>query len=130
MKKIFILSLLAFFSCEKDPNCSINESNAGSQIYDLDEAACFIALKLKKTKKSELMLIRSALMAGENYMKKIGLISENPSEETDSEAVPVMDIIELVKYAQHEKKVDLPEEVLINIYDTEIEYLTFIGVAG
>lgn len=127
MKKIFILTLLSFFSCKNEPICNVNENNAGKQIYDLDEATCFIALKLNK-KKSDLNLIRSALIAEENYMNKIGLISENPNPETESESNVEIDINEMVEYALNEEKVDLTKDELTEIYDTEIEYLMFIGV--
>ncbi|WP_299094924.1 hypothetical protein [uncultured Winogradskyella sp.] len=127
MKKIFILTLLSFFGCKNEPICTVNENNAGKQIYDLDEATCFIALKLNK-KKSNLNLIRSALIAEENYMNKIGLISENPNPESESESNVEIDINEIVEYALNEEKVDLTKDELTEIYDTEIEYLMFIGV--
>ena len=127
MKKIFILTLLSFFGCKNEPICTVNENNAGKQIYDLDEATCFIALKLNK-KKSDLSLIRNALVAEENYMNKIGLISENPNPESESESNAEMDVNELVEYALNEEKVDLTKEELMEIYDTEVEYLMFIGV--
>lgn len=127
MKKIFILTLLSFFGCKNEPICTVNENNAGKQIYDLDEATCFIALKLNK-KKSDLNLIRSALIAEENYMNKIGLISENPNPESESESNVEIDINEIVEYALNEEKVDLTKDELTEIYDTEIEYLMFIGV--
>ena len=127
MKKIFILTLLSFFGCKNEPICTVNENNAGKQIYDLDEATCFIALKLNK-KKSDLNLIRSALIAEENYMNKIGLISENSNPESESESNVEIDINEMVEYALNEEKVDLTKDELTEIYDTEIEYLMFIGV--
>lgn len=127
MNKIFILTLLSFFVNKSEPICTINENNAGKQIYDLQEATCFIALKLNK-KKSDLPLIRSALIAEENYMNKIGLISENPNSESKSESDAEMDINEMVEYALNEGKVELTKEELLEIYDTEIEYLIFIGV--
>ena len=105
----------------------MNENNAGKQIYDLVEATCFIVLKLNK-KKSDLNLIRSALVAEENCINKIGLISENPNPESKSESKVEMDINEMVDYALNEEKVDLTKDELIEIYDTEIEYLMFIGV--
>ena len=120
------MTLLSFFGCKNEPICIVNENNAGKQIYDLDEATCFIALKLNK-KKSDLNLISSALVAEENYMNKIGLISENPSEESESESNAEMDITEMVEYALNEEKVNLTKEELLEIYDTEIEYLIFIG---
>ncbi|PYE78808.1 hypothetical protein DFQ11_1168 [Winogradskyella epiphytica] len=121
------MTLLSFFGCKNEPICTVNENNAGKQIYDLDEATCFIALKLNK-KKSDLNLIRSALIAEENYMNKIGLISENPNPESESESNVEMDINEMVDYALNEEKVDLTKDELTEIYDTEIEYLMFIGV--
>jgi len=127
VKKILILTLLSFFGCKNEPICTVNENNAGKQIYDLDEATCFIALKLNK-KKSDLNLIRSALIAEENYMNKIGLISENPNPESESESNVEMDINEMVEYALNKEKVDLTKDELTEIYDTEIEYLMFIGV--
>ncbi len=127
MNNILILTLLSFFGNKSEPICTINENNAGKQIYDLDEATCFVALKLNKNK-SDLPLIRSALIAEENYMNKIGLISENTNSESQSESNAEMDINEMVEYALNEGKVELTKEELLEIYDTEIEYLIFIGV--
>ncbi|WJJ96591.1 hypothetical protein [Algibacter luteus] len=107
--------------------CSVNENNVGKQIYDLNEATCFIALKLNK-KASDLNLIRDALLAEENYMNNIGLISENPNSENETESNVELDVNELVEYALNQEKVDLTKEDLLEIYDTEIEYLKFIGV--
>jgi hypothetical protein len=126
-KKIFILTLLSFFGCKNEPICTVNENNAGKEIYDLDEATCFIALKLNK-KKSDLKLIRSALIAEENYMSKIGLTTENPNPESEPESNAELDINQMTEYAINEEKVELTKEELIEIYDTEIEYLMFIGV--
>ncbi|KQC31496.1 hypothetical protein [Flagellimonas eckloniae] len=127
MKKIFILTLLSFFGCKNEPICTVNENNAGKEIYDLDEATCFIALKLNK-KKSDLKLIRSALIAEENYMSKIGLITENQNPESEPESNAELDINQMAEYAMNEEKVELTKDELIEIYDTEIEYLMFIGV--
>lgn len=127
MKKIFILTLLSFFNCKNEPICTVNENNAGKQIYDLDEATCFIALKLNK-KRSDLNLIRNALIAEENYMNKIGLTTENPNPESEPETNAELDINQMAEYAISDEKVDLTKEELIEIYDTEIEYLMFIGV--
>ncbi|MDO6814004.1 MULTISPECIES: hypothetical protein [Flavobacteriaceae] len=129
MKKIFILTLLSFFGCKNDPICTVNENNAGKEIYDVDEATCFIALKLNK-KKSDLNLIRDALVAEINFMDKIGLNSDNPNPESETESNVELDINQMVEYALNEEKVDLTKEELQEIYDTEIEYLIFIGVAG
>jgi len=129
MKKIFILTLLSFFGCKNDPICTVNENNAGKEIYDVDEATCFIALKLNK-KKSDLNLIRDALVAEINFMDKIGLNSDNPNPESETESNVELDINQMVEYALNEEKVDLKKEELQEIYDTEIEYLIFIGVAG
>lgn len=127
MKKILILTLLTFFGCKNAPICTVDENNAGKGIYDLDEATCFIALKLNK-KESDLKLIRSALIAEENYMIKIGLITENTNSESQEETNVEMDINAMVEYALNEEKVDLTKKELLEIYDTEIEYLKFIGV--
>ena len=129
MKKIFILTLLSFFGCKNEPICTVNENNAGKEIYDLDEATCFIALKLNK-KKSDLNLIREALVSEINFMDKIGLNSDNPNSENETESSVELDINQMVEYALNEEKVDLTKEELLEIYDTEIEYLVFIGVAG
>ncbi|MEM8508164.1 MAG: hypothetical protein AAF717_10060 [Bacteroidota bacterium] len=61
-------------------------------------------------------------------MNKIGLISENPNSESESESNSEMDINEMVENALNEGKVELSKEELLEIYDTEIEYLIFIGV--
>ena len=127
MNKLFILTLLSFASCKNEPVCIVNENNAGKKIYDLDEATCFIALKLNKTK-LDLKLIRNALIAEENYMKKIGLISENPDTENGLELNIVMDNNKLLEYVLNEEKVKLTKDELMEIYDVEVEYLMFIGV--
>jgi ssDNA-binding Zn-finger/Zn-ribbon topoisomerase 1 len=127
VKKIFILTLLSFFGCKNQPICTVNENNAGKQIYDLDEATCFIALKLNK-KKSDLDKVRKALIAEENYMVKIGLISEGPNPENETEPSPVLDIERMAEYARKEEKVELSKNELLDIYDIEVEYLKFIGV--
>jgi hypothetical protein len=129
VKKIFILTLLSFFGCKNEPICTVNENNAEKEIYDLDEATCFIALKLNK-KKSDLNLIRDALLAEMNYMEKTGLTSDNPNPESEPESNTELDINKMVEYALNEEKVNLTKDQLIEIYDTEIEYLIFIGVAG
>ena len=105
----------------------MNENNAGKEIYDLDEATCFIALKLNK-KKSDLNLIRDSLLAEMNYMEKTGLTSDNPNPESESESNAELDINQMEEYALNEEKVELTKDELIEIYDTEIEYLMFIGV--
>ena len=123
------MTLLSFFGCKNEPICTVNENNAGKEIYDLDEATCFIALKLNK-KKSDLKLIRSALIAEENYMNKIGLITENPNPESEPESNAELDVNQMAEYAMNEEKVELTKDELIEIYDTEIEYLMFIGVVS
>ena len=127
MKKILILTLLSFFGCKNEQICTVNENNAGKEIYDLDEATCFIALKLNK-KKSDLNLVRDALLAEMNYMEKTGLTSDNPNPESESESNAELDINQMVEYALNEEKVELTKDELFEIYDTEIEYLMFIGV--
>ncbi|WP_178988040.1 hypothetical protein [Winogradskyella schleiferi] len=129
MKKIFILTLLSFFGCKNNPICTVNENNAGKEIYDLDEATCFIALKLNK-KKSDLNLIREALVAEINFMDKIGLNSDNPNPENETDSNVELYINQMVEYALNEEKVGLTKKELQEIYNAEIEYLIFIGVAG
>ena len=127
MKKIFILTLLSFYGCKNEPICTVNVNNAGKKIYNLDEATCFIALKLNK-KTSDLKLIRSALITEENYLNKIGLISENSNSEIKTEESSELDINQMVEYVLNEGKVDLTKDELIEIYNAEIKYLMFIGV--
>lgn len=127
MKKILLLTLISFFGCKNEPFCNVNENNAGKEIYDLDEATCFIALKLNK-KKSDLILIRNTLLAEMNYMEKTELTSDNPNPLSESESNTELDINQMVEYALNEVKIDLTKKELIEIYDTEIEYLIFIGV--
>ena len=121
------MTLLSFFGCKNEPICTVNEDNAGKEIYDLDEATCFIALKLNK-KKSDLKLIRSALIAEEKYMSKIGLTTENPNFESEPESNTELDINQMAEYALKEGGMELIKEDLLEIYDAEIEYLMFIGV--
>ena len=120
-------------SCKNEPICVINENNAGKEIYDLEEASCFIALKLNK-KASDLNLIREALIAEESFMNNVGLITESPNSETETESDVELDveldINELVEYALNKEKVELTKNELIEIYDTEIEYLMFIGIVN
>lgn len=127
MKKIFILTLLSIIGCKSEPICTINENNAGKQIYDLDEASCFITLELDK-KASDQKLIHSALIAEINYGDKIGLNSGNPNSENEPESSITLDINKLIEYALMVENVDLSEDELLEIYDAEIEYLKFIGV--
>lgn len=129
MKKIFgiLLIILIMSSCKNEPFCSMNENNGGKEIYDLDEASCFIALKLNK-KASDLNLIRDALIAEENYMNKIGLISENPNSADGTEPNTELDVNKLAEYTLNKEKVELTKTQLIEIYETEVEYLKFIGV--
>lgn len=131
MKKIFgiLLIILTLSSCKNEPFCSVNENNAGKGIYDLNEVSCFIALKLDK-KASDLNLIRDALIAEENYMNKIGLISENPNLENGTKPNSELNVNELVEYALNKEKVELTKTELIEVYKTEIEYLKFIGVVN
>ena len=126
-RKIFgiLLIIISLSSCKNEHFCTINENNAGKEVYDLEEASCFIALKMNK-KASELNLIREALIAEENYMNNIGLISEKPNLESDVE----IDINELAEYALNKEKIELTKNELLEIYDTEIEYLKFIGVVN
>jgi len=121
------LTFLSLFGCKNEPICTVNENNAGKEIYDLDEATCFIALKLNK-KKSDLNLIREALLVEMNYMDKTGLNSDNPIPESESDSNAELDINQMVEYALNEEKIDLTKEELIEIYDAEIQYLIFIGV--
>lgn len=129
MKKIFgiLLIIVSLNSCKNESICVINENNAGKEIYDLDEASCFIALKLDK-KASDLNLIREALIAEENFMNNVGLITENPNSENETESDAELDINELVEYAINKEKVELTKNDLLEIYETEFEYLKFIGV--
>jgi hypothetical protein len=125
-----LLVLLSMNSCKNKPICVINENSSGKAVYDLDEASCFIALKLGKKKTSDLSLIREALVAEENYIYKIGLISEDPNPQKEPDSNAVLDINELVEYALKTEGDDLTEDELLEIYDTETEYLKIIGVMG
>lgn len=129
MKKIIgiLLTIITLCSCKNEPICFVNENNAGKEIYDLDEASCFIGLKLNK-KASDLSFISAALIAEENYMINLGLIYENPNSEAETESDVVLDINELAEYALNKEKVKLTKNELLEIYDTETEYLKFIGV--
>ncbi len=129
MKKLFGILLIIFYfnSCKDVPICTVNKNNAGKESYDLDEATCFIALELDK-KAPSFNLIRNALIAEKNYMNKIGLISENPNSEDVTAPGAELDINELAEYALNKEKVELTKNVLIEVYNTEIKYLKFIGV--
>lgn len=127
MKKLYLLNFLILFGCISDPICTVNKNNANKQVYDLEEATCFIALQLN-AKKSELKIIKRALIAEDNYMIKIGLIQQNPDILNESESNLEMDIDELIEYALNIEKVNIRRENLIEIYDAEVAFLKFIGV--
>ena len=131
MKKIIGILLIIFSlnSCKNQSICSVNENNAGKQIYDLEEATCFIALKLNK-EASDLNLIRDALIAEENYLKNNGMISENPNPKNETKPNIELNINELAEYALNKEKVELTKSELIEIYNTEIEYFMFIGIVN
>lgn len=114
---------------ESEAICSVYENSAGKEIYDLHGAACFITLKLNK-KRIELHVVRDALIAAENYMTKMGLISESQNSENNNNSNLVLDINELVKYTLNEENIELGENELLDIYNTEIEYLKFIGLVN
>jgi len=61
-------------------------------------------------------------------MEKTGLTSDNPNPESEPESNAELDINQMVEYALTKEKVDLTKDELLEIYDTEIEYLRFIGV--
>ncbi|PHS03195.1 MAG: hypothetical protein COA88_15995 [Kordia sp.] len=123
----FLLAILTFFSCKNKEICSINQNNAGKQVYDFNEASCFIALKLKE-KAPKLELIQNALLIEESYMTKIGLISDETISENELESDVELNTNKLVEFALGNDNIGLTKEELTRIYDKEIEYLKFIGV--
>lgn len=131
MKKIFgiLLIILSLNSCKNETICDLNENNAGKEIYDLDEASCFIALKLDK-KASDLNLIRDALIAEEAWMEKIELISEKPIPENGIDPIAELDIHNLVEFVFNNHKTELTKTELLEIFEVETEYLEFIGVVA
>ena len=127
MKKIFILILISIFSCKNESICTINENNAGKEIYDLDEATCFIALKLNK-KKPDLNLIRGALIAEEAWIEKIELISNKPLQEDGIDPIAELDIHDLVEFVFNNYNTELTKMELLEIFEVETGYLEFIEV--
>ncbi|MDP5100173.1 MAG: hypothetical protein NWQ09_02510 [Nonlabens sp.] len=122
---IILFSLIMNTSCKNEVVCQVDEQSRGSLIYNIDEASCFIALRLKETA-PELALIREALFQEEKYMIKIGIITEDTTidnEETDI----VLDFDKLIQFAQDNMDNSLSKEQLEIIYETENEYLQFIG---
>ena len=63
-------------------------------------------------------------------MEKTGLTSDNPNPENEPELNTELDINQMVEYAINDEKVELTKDELLEIYDTEIEYLMFIGVVN
>ena len=63
-------------------------------------------------------------------MNKIGLTTENPNPESEPESNAELDINQMAEYAINEEKVELTKDELLEIYDTEIEYLMFTGVVN
>jgi|GEM_PF-2831059 len=122
-----LFTLFILFSCKNEPTCFINQNNAGNQLYDSNEAACFIALKLKE-KAPKLELIQNALLIEGSYMAKIGLISDKPISEDELGSDVELNTNELIEFALENDNIGLTKEELTRIYDQEIEYLKFIGL--
>ncbi|GGG60546.1 hypothetical protein [Bizionia arctica] len=131
MKKTFEILLIIFFlnSCKNAPICVVNENNAGKEIYDINEASCFIALKLDQ-KIFDLNLIHDALIAEEKFMSEIDLISENLYQLNESDSNAELDINALVEYVLKNSETEFTKNELLEIYIAETGYLEFIGVVG
>lgn len=124
---IFLVTLFTIMSCNKSANCSIDYSNAGKRIYDLDEASCFIALELEE-KAPKLESIRNALIVEEQYMSEIGLIHNKPIPKKETNSNIELETNELINFALRDERIQLDKNQLAEIYDAEIGYLKFIGV--
>lgn len=130
MKRIFavlLTSLLLFFGCKTKTSCHVDPASKGSMEFDIDECACFIALK-SFGKDYTLKQIKRALVLEEKFMEKVGLITEEPVAENDSLPKPVLDIEEMIQYALKNNPSGLTSDQLSNIYEVEIEYYQFIGL--
>jgi len=117
------------FSCNNGSVCTIDQNNAGKQIYNLSEATCFIALKLKDNA-PELELIQNALIIEEQYMTESGLIPDEPNSEDESSPTVIFYVEDLIEFALKNEDIGLTKGELSDIYDQEVEYLKFIGVVG
>ncbi|WP_204346617.1 hypothetical protein [Psychroserpens algicola] len=132
MKKAFEILLLIFFflnSCKNAPICVVNKNNAGKKIYDINEASCFIALKLDQ-KIFDLNSIHDALIAEEKFMNEIDFNSENLYQLNESDSNAELDINALVEYVLKNRETEFTKNELLEIYIAETEYLEFIGVVG
>ena len=118
---------IAFIRCENKSTCKINPDNANRKIYNEEEAACFILLKLDD-KTLDLNQIQTALAIEFNYMKEIGLVSENKLTENQYNSSIKLDIFKIVEIAIKNDKVNISKDKLVNIYEAETSYLKFIGV--
>jgi phage anti-repressor protein len=128
-KNILLVISTLFISCQNGINCTINQSNLNSKVYNEQEAICFISKNLND-KKIELNQIENALYIENEYMRKIGIISENEINEEENNLKIELDISKVIEIALKNKKTNITREKLLEIFEAENKYLEFIGIAN
>ncbi len=120
-------TILVMVSCQQNILCEIDDKNADSGIYDLDEAACFIYSEVND-ESIDLELIKKVLELEEDYMIELGIIVEEPFDKDENPSNLVLDLDELADHVIVQKKVKIDREKLLDIYDSETNYLEFVGL--
>ena len=128
-KNILLVISILFISCQNGINCTSNQSNLNSKVYNEQEAICFISKNLND-KKIELNQIENALYIENEYMREIGIISENGINEEENNLKIELDISKVIEIALKNKKTNITREKLLEIYEAENKYLEFIGIAN
>jgi len=127
MKYLLLIISIVFISCQTKTNCKVNQDNKNSEIYNEEEAICFISLNLND-KTIELNQIETALLIEFDYMKKIGLVSGNKLNQNSSKSGIELDISKVIEIALKNKKINISKKNLIDIYEAENKYLEFLGL--
>jgi phage anti-repressor protein len=74
--------------------------------------------------------IENALYIENEYMREIGIISENGINEEENNLKIELDISKVIEIALKNKKTNITREKLLEIYEAENKYLEFIGIAN
>lgn len=122
-----ICAILVIAGCQTNTLCEVDDDNADSGIYDLDEAACFIYSEIND-ESINLELIKDVLEIEEDYMIEIGIMVEEPFEKDENSSDLVLDLGELADHVIVEKGVKIDRKKLLEIYNYETNYLEFVGL--
>lgn len=73
-------------------------------------------------------LCKKVLELEEDYMIELGIIVEEPFDKDENPSNLVLDLDELADHVIVQKKVKIDREKLLEIYDSETNYLEFVGL--